>query len=392
MNHSHQAERGQALILIVLSIVGMIGLVALAIDGGNAFSNRRSAQNAADSAALAGALAKVKSLNISTAALGRAASNNFNNDGTTNTVTVSNPPGGGCSGTVGTYDVPSEYVQVIIRTTISTYFAPVVGITQLHNCVEAIAHAKPGLPLPLCYKNLLCAVSCHDSYAFDTNGSSNVTLTGGGAFSNSDASVALNIKNNQSLVISSGFGASAVGGISAPYNYPSPLITGATPISCPLPSVMIPSYTCNYNVVDLPQGGNPNLAPGVYCVSGQFNRASYTGNGVTIVMLNNGFFWTGSLDVHLTAPTSGPTAGLLIYLPYGNTNTIRFRGSGNLDITGTIFAPDATIDMGGSYGTLAIKSQMIADNFTFGGSTDATIQFPPIYYQFPGDRSVELWK
>ncbi len=40
---SKHAEKGQALILIVLAIVGLIGLTALAIDGGNAFMNRRHA-------------------------------------------------------------------------------------------------------------------------------------------------------------------------------------------------------------------------------------------------------------------------------------------------------------------------------------------------------------
>src|SRR5512135_793344 len=56
MKPSVQRQRGQALILIVLAIVGMVGLTGLAIDGGNAYSDRRHAQNAADTAALAAAL------------------------------------------------------------------------------------------------------------------------------------------------------------------------------------------------------------------------------------------------------------------------------------------------------------------------------------------------
>ena len=49
-------ERGQALILIALAAVGLFGMTGLAIDGGMVFSDRRNAQNAADTAALAGAL------------------------------------------------------------------------------------------------------------------------------------------------------------------------------------------------------------------------------------------------------------------------------------------------------------------------------------------------
>ncbi|WP_448594225.1 pilus assembly protein TadG-related protein [Thermoflexus hugenholtzii] len=47
--------RGQALVLLGLAFAGFLALVALAIDGGNAFVQRRRAQNAADAAALSGA-------------------------------------------------------------------------------------------------------------------------------------------------------------------------------------------------------------------------------------------------------------------------------------------------------------------------------------------------
>jgi len=48
-------RRGQALLLIAGAIVGLVALVALAVDGGNAFAQRRIAQNAADGGAMAGA-------------------------------------------------------------------------------------------------------------------------------------------------------------------------------------------------------------------------------------------------------------------------------------------------------------------------------------------------
>src|SRR5215212_2810082 len=50
-------ERGQALILIALAAIGLFGVTGLAIDGSARFSDRRHAQNAADAASLAGALA-----------------------------------------------------------------------------------------------------------------------------------------------------------------------------------------------------------------------------------------------------------------------------------------------------------------------------------------------
>ena len=51
----NRSEKGQALIILVLLFVGFIGLLALVLDGGSAYTIRRQAQNAADAGALAGA-------------------------------------------------------------------------------------------------------------------------------------------------------------------------------------------------------------------------------------------------------------------------------------------------------------------------------------------------
>ena len=47
-------RQGQALIVIAGALVALMALVALAVDGGNAFAQRRIVQNAADGAAMAG--------------------------------------------------------------------------------------------------------------------------------------------------------------------------------------------------------------------------------------------------------------------------------------------------------------------------------------------------
>jgi Flp pilus assembly protein TadG len=438
MKLNRKYERGQALILIALAIVGMIGLVALAIDGGNVFSNRRSAQNAADAAALAGALARVKNPDLppadlsalaKAAALARATSNNFTTDAS-NTVTVNNPPGAGCSGASGPYAGNAEYIQVIIRTTVSTFFAPVVGITQLHNCVEAIARAKIAEPVSLCYGALICGLSPTDKNALRAYGSSvgpNMGLIGGPAFSNSNhATQALYVAKNERLQIEPPYGVMAVGG----FNVPSPYFYVPTgdiipqihkaQLPYPLPDIMIPKYTCDFNVVDLPSGlPNPPKKPtdvayipdGVYCVSGNFTKAVYrngpiggTGiGGVTIVMLNQGFSWEGNIDIILNAPpdcspkpcTSVPTAGLLIYLPYGNqNNTVKFAGSGTLEMIGTILAPDigSFVQYNGNYATGVFYSQLVGWSFEFGGSAAGTVHWPPYIYKWPGIPIVELVK
>src|SRR5689334_25165610 len=73
-------ERGQALIMVALAVVGLFGFSALAIDGSRVFSDRRHAQNAADTAALAAALTKVRGGDYVLAAEKRAETNGYVTD------------------------------------------------------------------------------------------------------------------------------------------------------------------------------------------------------------------------------------------------------------------------------------------------------------------------
>ena len=83
------AERGQILVIFVISIVAILGMVGLVLDGGSAFAQRRDEQNVADLASMAGAMAYlnttggpgVKRIAADSAALTVAAANGYN-DGT----------------------------------------------------------------------------------------------------------------------------------------------------------------------------------------------------------------------------------------------------------------------------------------------------------------------
>ena len=75
-------QRGQILIIIVIAMVGIVGIAGLVIDGGSTYLDRRSAQNAADSAALAGAIIRVNSpaQDWVGAVISSPAENGYNND------------------------------------------------------------------------------------------------------------------------------------------------------------------------------------------------------------------------------------------------------------------------------------------------------------------------
>jgi Flp pilus assembly protein TadG len=59
MQHVHRdrRDRGQVLVIFVVALVAICGMVGLVLDGGSAFAQRRTEQNVADLAAMAGATA-----------------------------------------------------------------------------------------------------------------------------------------------------------------------------------------------------------------------------------------------------------------------------------------------------------------------------------------------
>jgi hypothetical protein len=115
-------DDGQALVYVALGMVVLLLFVALAVDVGAAYSQRRLMQNAADAAALAGAYEicfGTPANAISTAAT---------------YATVRN--------TAQSADVtlPADWkVQVVAHTAASTYFARVIGINTIPVSAEAIA-------------------------------------------------------------------------------------------------------------------------------------------------------------------------------------------------------------------------------------------------------------
>src|SRR5512139_563361 len=54
-NTFHKTEQGQAIVIMAFAMIALLAFAALAIDGGNAYVERRRAQNGADAGALAGA-------------------------------------------------------------------------------------------------------------------------------------------------------------------------------------------------------------------------------------------------------------------------------------------------------------------------------------------------
>jgi hypothetical protein len=400
MKRQFNHQRGQALILIALGLVGMIGLTALAIDGGNAFSQRRHAQNAADTASLAGALEKVRDFNgedvggvkLKAAAFAIAKNNGYNPATNPNiSVVVNNPPLADCKGSItGPYYNKINYVQVIIREDVDTYFGSVVGIPQTHSCVEAIALAQPAYP-PFGGAAII-ALECHAKWAIEASGTTNIEVRGGGLYSNSDHAEPIKILKPENLVLQPGYAANMVGdGLSAssctgaiPPGYPFVCnIPQKTPCP-PLPDddPLLPQYICDYYYPgDYKPPDGEIIDQGVHCIEGNFYEANFTSElsdpinpdpnkigGVTFVMLNKGIQWSGNNVIRLNAPSKGSTKGLLFYLPPSNASAVTMNGTANTTYIGSILAPSSEITLNGTLDGDAFHSSVIGRTIKLTGT------------------------
>ena len=146
-------EKGTAIVLIAFAIFALFALVALAMDGGQAFADRRHAQSAVDAAAYAAALAyheddpdllhplkmalqRVGSNGYPYTPPGSVITNGISYSDENNTMSVVRTTlDSDCAGGYGV-----KYV-VTLTTTVHTWFAPIVGITELHNTVSSTSLA-----------------------------------------------------------------------------------------------------------------------------------------------------------------------------------------------------------------------------------------------------------
>jgi hypothetical protein len=83
--------------------------------------------------------------------------------------------------------------------------------------------------------------------------------------------------------------------------------------------------------------------------------------------------WNGGAQLNLSAPTSGDLAGMLIYAPMSNDNTMKFNGNASTLLTGTIFMPAAPLEYNGTGNLNPSHVQIIGYTINLGGSNDTNV-------------------
>ena len=398
------SEIGQALIMIALAAVGLFAFAALAIDGSRVYSDKRHAQNAADTAAMAGALAYARGNNILTVAQERATSNGYDDNGTSNdvTITVEDTPPGVCPAHTAGKDI-----TVTIVSYVNTTLARVVGRNEVTTAVTATARTCGSYTGPPFDGNAIVALA-RSGKGYDGTGTPDWIIEGGGIFSNSSSANAAYCNGatnitapSISVVGDTDLGCHGVN-IGSTDTDVSPYVSYAS-----VASLFPPKPACNgtatfsggqwqpeanKNGSKVAISGDMDFAPGLYCVTnnpGPYHGA-LTGTEVTFYIMSPNFSMTFSGSgnyFNATAPTGPkgyPYKGVLIYMApqvdaNGNliqTQELDLRGNGTFgDIVGTIIAPSADVTMFGNSGTGVLNTQIIAYHVDSGGTANIHIAY-----------------
>jgi Flp pilus assembly protein TadG len=318
------SEHGQAIIFIAIGLVALLAFLALAVDGGRVYAERRRLQGAADSAAMAAANAAANGATASQAsaiALNQAGLNDVvdtdvaENTSQTVDVIVNNPP------QHGQYAGDVNYYEVVVRTKQPASFTGVFkgGTTT----VEAFAVSHVEQAKTVAKTSALQSLITSGAGINIGSGSTKTTvnLTGGDIFSNANVT-----KNSASVVNvtggtvrSHGTWSNTTGVSPAPAQNQAAVSTGKIPMpACPTNHFTSNSYVNPTATTLSPgyydheiwlgvSGRSYKLNPGVYCLTNGLvvtSGANLTGKGVLLIMLNGELRFNTTGTVKLTRASS----------------------------------------------------------------------------------------
>jgi hypothetical protein len=398
-------KKGSILILVAMSMLTIMGLLALAVDGGVMQRQKRLIQAAADAAAQAGALEIYNSRTDSVIASARseATRNGYTNGVNGIAVTVTYPT------TSGTY-IGSNYLSVRIQDTVRTLLAGVLG----RSMVVVNARSTSGVT-----GTTSSCINTMDNSLRDA-----LEVDAGAIVNAVGCTVSVNSNNAEALkVAGASLSASAInvtgGYLNTGTITPNPPTTGAPPATDPMASYVSLSVSDTSGAC---LGGSYTLFkvttamvlnPGIYCGGIQVSKStgiatlnggkyvikggglevssggSIIGAGpVNIINLNapaaNGgasrfdvINLASAATVNLSAITTGNLAGILFYSPLnqgdaGHVQLNRIHSGASVTLNGSFYFPDQQMEFS-SGGTLTINGGLVAALIHFGSDSRVNI-------------------
>jgi hypothetical protein len=373
-----------------------MAVAGLAIDGGRLYAERRFGQNAADNAALAGALAICMGEDVVAAAQGAAAANG---DGGMVDIVINQPPLSGSNAGDNTY------VEVYIRSAKQPVFAQIVYAGDFETTARAVGHCFQGGG-PVGGGNVVLILDNDNACAFSATGNATLYLTlgNGGIYANSsDPDNAICGSGNAE--VNTDTGVFVVGGYTesgnADFN-PAP-VTGVSPIPDPLAALAAPTdpggscvtYSLSgsnsgtidpgkYCSISVSSNAVLTMNPGIYYIDG--GNFSVSGNAsldATEVMIyledgssgNGNFTMSGNGTFQVSAPSSGPYQGMMIFMDQTNNGTITISGNSVVDTTGTVYGAIAHMVLSGNGSNTVLNAQVIVNTLAISGNASMALTY-----------------
>jgi hypothetical protein len=350
-------ESGAVLVTVSVAFVTLLGVAAIAVDGGLMFNEKRSAQNAADHAAIAAAWARCNDDNPADAADASVVKNGY----TIIELTL-------------TDNDPSYTAQV--DTEVDMAFAKVIGWSTGYVTASAVAECVPGAgggggggggggdwgPF-----ECVLALSPNASRAMEFNSINTAQLNDCTPQANSSSSSAIKLGSMDNFCAYSLY---TVGQVDAPGYLlgclTEPPTEGAAPIADPFVAVsptfptsgpcastsgstLSPGRYCS----GLSKGGLGTLTlnPGTYYIEGQLSFSGIDnvvcncpspGDGVSFIIhgSNAGYSFGDINTITLNAPDSpADYPGMLLYVdPATGDSESQFSGIDNVNINGALYS------------------------------------------------------
>jgi hypothetical protein len=389
---SGDRRSGSVAIIVAILLVVLVGFTALGAEVGTLLMISRKLQAAADTAALAGAVARARGYPTpwtdEPTAIARAAGLV---DGVSDTtIAINSPP------TSGAYAGDPQADEVII-----TQLQP----TMLMSLFVAGPVTVRGRAVATTGEGGVCGLSVLSSNTQNTiyvREGATATLTGCGVAANSSSSRSITIQSAtltaQSLTTVGNYRVISGGTL----NVSGPITTGAPATvdpyaSRPVPALgtcrydgvvttsrtLVPGTYCNTGGISVGSGATATFSPGIYIVrNNNFtvqDSGTAIGSGVTIVLTATGsgtqtgmVVVQGGGIVNLTAPSSGTTAGMVFFQDrraQTNRNSV-FQGASQSTLSGALYFPNTPVTVTGGATLAGPCVELISRMIDFrGGST-----------------------
>ncbi len=372
-------------------LIFILGMVALGVEITFVLYKQRQMQSAANSAALGGATALMRGYpaNFRIESWAIAANAGFVNGVDNVTVTANQPP------TLGSHAGDAKAVEVIVSQ--PQYLGLVAlfrdGVFQVGaRAVATLGGTGTACVLQL-LPNWMTGISLSngvrvelDECGMDANaaGPSSLSVTGGARLTTQYVSVSgeVSVRNGAKIDATDGVKTNQPA-VADPYaDVPQPSYSGCDHTNMTIgwsahEQPIFPGVYCKGLTIG--NGARVTMNPGVYIIDrGTFEiggGTEVTGTGVTIFLTRSkgsnfaeAVIGNGA-KVELTAPTSGPMAGLVFFGDRNAplSNTTEFGGGARAEITGAIYLPSQTVTFGNGFSNDSNCTQLIAGMIQFTG-------------------------